>query len=66
MLGERVPGGARGRAADVVRAVLFFASPAAEFVTGQVVEVAGGSRLPDRDHAAAAFALLLLAEDGRR
>ena len=45
MLGERVPVGHAGRAADVVRAVLFFASPAAEFVTGQVVEVAGGSRL---------------------
>lgn len=44
-LGERVPVGHAGRAADVVRAVLFFASPAAEFVTGQVVEVAGGSRL---------------------
>jgi len=44
MLGERVPVGHAGRAADVVRAVLFFASPAAEFVTGQVVEVAGGSR----------------------
>jgi 3-oxoacyl-[acyl-carrier protein] reductase len=44
MLGERVPVGHPGRAADVVRAVLFFASPAADFVTGQVVEVAGGSR----------------------
>jgi NAD(P)-dependent dehydrogenase (short-subunit alcohol dehydrogenase family) len=43
-LGERVPVGHPGRAADVVRAVLFFASPAADFVTGQVVEVAGGSR----------------------
>jgi 3-oxoacyl-[acyl-carrier protein] reductase len=45
MLGERVPVGHPGRAVDVVRAVLFFASPAADFVTGQVVEVAGGSRL---------------------
>jgi len=44
LLGERVPVGHPGRAADVVRAVLFFASPAADFVTGQVVEVAGGSR----------------------
>ena len=43
-LGERVPVGHAGRAQDVVRAVLFFASPEAEFVTGQVVEVAGGSR----------------------
>jgi NAD(P)-dependent dehydrogenase (short-subunit alcohol dehydrogenase family) len=44
LLGERVPVGHPGRAADVVRTVLFFASPAADFVTGQVVEVAGGSR----------------------
>ncbi len=43
-LGKRVPVGRPGRAEDVVRAVLFFASPAAEFLTGQVVEVAGGSR----------------------
>jgi 3-oxoacyl-[acyl-carrier protein] reductase len=44
ILAERVPVGHPGRAADVIRAVLFFASPAAGFVTGQVVEVAGGSR----------------------
>lgn len=42
-LGQRVPVGHAGRAADVVRVVLFFASPTAEFVTGQVVEVAGGA-----------------------
>jgi len=45
ILGDRVPVGHTGRSADVVRAVLFFASPAADFVTGQVVEVAGGARL---------------------
>jgi NAD(P)-dependent dehydrogenase (short-subunit alcohol dehydrogenase family) len=45
MLGDRVPVGHAGCAADVVRAVLFFCSPAADFVTGQVVEVAGGARL---------------------
>lgn len=45
MLAERVPVGHAGRSADVVRAVLFFASPSADFVTGQVVEVAGGSRI---------------------
>jgi 3-oxoacyl-[acyl-carrier protein] reductase len=44
-LGDRVPVGHPGCAADVVRAVLFFCSPAADFVTGQVVEVAGGARL---------------------
>jgi NAD(P)-dependent dehydrogenase (short-subunit alcohol dehydrogenase family) len=43
-LADRVPVGHPGRPADVVRAVLFFASPAAEFLTGQVVEVAGGAR----------------------
>jgi len=45
MLGDRVPVGHAGCAADVVRAVLFFTSPAAGFVTGQVLEVAGGARL---------------------
>jgi 3-oxoacyl-[acyl-carrier protein] reductase len=45
MLGDRVPVGHAGDAADVVRAILFFASPAADFVTGQVVEVAGGARI---------------------
>ena len=44
-LGDRVPVGRSGRAADVVRAVLFFASPAADFVTGQVLAVAGGASL---------------------
>jgi NAD(P)-dependent dehydrogenase (short-subunit alcohol dehydrogenase family) len=44
-LGDRVPVGHAGRVEDVVRAVLFFCSPAAEFVTGQVLAVAGGARL---------------------
>jgi 3-oxoacyl-[acyl-carrier protein] reductase len=44
MLADRVPVGRAGDAADVVRAILFFASPAAHFVTGQVLEVAGGAR----------------------
>ena len=44
LLSDRVPVGHAGAAEDVVRAVLFFASPAADFVTGQVVEVAGGAR----------------------
>jgi NAD(P)-dependent dehydrogenase (short-subunit alcohol dehydrogenase family) len=43
-LSDRVPVGHAGAAEDVVRAVIFFASPAADFVTGQVVEVAGGAR----------------------
>jgi 3-oxoacyl-[acyl-carrier protein] reductase len=41
---DRVPVGHGGRLEDVVRAVLFFASPAADFVTGQVLAVAGGAR----------------------
>jgi NAD(P)-dependent dehydrogenase (short-subunit alcohol dehydrogenase family) len=44
LLADRVPVGHAGAPEDVVRAVLFFASPAADFVTGQVVEVAGGAR----------------------
>jgi 3-oxoacyl-[acyl-carrier protein] reductase len=43
-LAERVPVGHAGRLEDVVRAVMFFASPAAHFVTGQVLAVAGGAR----------------------
>jgi 3-oxoacyl-[acyl-carrier protein] reductase len=44
-LGDRVPVGRGARADDVARAVLFFASPAADFVTGQVLAVAGGASL---------------------
>jgi NAD(P)-dependent dehydrogenase (short-subunit alcohol dehydrogenase family) len=41
-LAERVPAGRAGSPEDVTRAVLFFASPSAGFVTGQVLAVAGG------------------------
>lgn len=41
-LGDRVPAGRPGSPEDVVRAILFFASPAADFLTGQVLAVAGG------------------------
>jgi 3-oxoacyl-[acyl-carrier protein] reductase len=41
-LGDRAPVGRPGAASDFVRAVLFFGSPAADFVTGQVLAVAGG------------------------
>jgi len=44
-LGDRVPVGRSGAPEDVVRAILFFASPQADFVTGQVLAVAGGWRL---------------------
>ena len=42
---DRIPVGRPGGPDDVVRAVLFFCSPAADFLTGQVLAVAGGWRL---------------------
>ena len=42
---DRIPVGRPGAPEDVVRAVLFFCSPAADFLTGQVLDVAGGWRL---------------------
>jgi NAD(P)-dependent dehydrogenase (short-subunit alcohol dehydrogenase family) len=44
-LADRVPVGRPGTVDDIVRAVLFFVSPAADFLTGQVLSVAGGWRL---------------------
>ena len=44
-LGDRVPVGRGARPEDVIRAVLFFASPAADFVTGQVLAVSGGAQI---------------------
>jgi NAD(P)-dependent dehydrogenase (short-subunit alcohol dehydrogenase family) len=41
-LSDRVPVGHPGSPEDVARAVFFFASPAADFVTGQVLAVSGG------------------------
>jgi 3-oxoacyl-[acyl-carrier protein] reductase len=43
--GDRIPVGRIGCTDDVVRAVYFFCSPAADFVTGQVLAVAGGWHL---------------------
>jgi 3-oxoacyl-[acyl-carrier protein] reductase len=37
-----VPMGRAGTTEDVLRAVFFFTSPTADFVTGQVLGVAGG------------------------
>jgi NAD(P)-dependent dehydrogenase (short-subunit alcohol dehydrogenase family) len=42
---DRIPVGRTGCTEDVVRAVFFFCSPAADFLTGQVLSVAGGWRL---------------------
>jgi 3-oxoacyl-[acyl-carrier protein] reductase len=41
-LRDRVPIGRAGTADDVMRGVFFFTSPSADFVTGQVLGVAGG------------------------
>jgi 3-oxoacyl-[acyl-carrier protein] reductase len=41
-LRDRVPMGRAGTTDDVMRAVFFFTSPTADFVTGQVLGVAGG------------------------
>jgi 3-oxoacyl-[acyl-carrier protein] reductase len=41
-LRDRVPIGRGGTTDDVIRAVFFFTSPAADFVTGQVLGVSGG------------------------
>jgi len=43
-LGE-IPAGREGRIEEVAAAVVYFASPEAEYVTGQVLEVAGGWNL---------------------
>jgi 3-oxoacyl-[acyl-carrier protein] reductase len=42
---QRVPVGRTGTQDDIVRAALFFATPAADYVTGQVLAVAGGAGL---------------------
>jgi 3-oxoacyl-[acyl-carrier protein] reductase len=44
-VGDRVPTGRLGTPEDVMRAVVFFCSPAADFITGQVLSVSGGWRL---------------------
>jgi 3-oxoacyl-[acyl-carrier protein] reductase len=42
---DRIPVGRSGSPDDLVRSVFFFCSPAADFLTGQVLAVAGGWRL---------------------
>lgn len=42
MLAEETPLGVLGTAADVARAIVFLASPQADFITGQVMGVNGG------------------------
>ena len=43
VLKQSIPWGRVGQPADIARAVLFLASPAAEFITGAVLAVDGGS-----------------------
>lgn len=42
----RIPMGRYGRPEDVARAVLFFASPLSDYVTGQEINVSGGMQIP--------------------
>jgi NAD(P)-dependent dehydrogenase (short-subunit alcohol dehydrogenase family) len=44
-LSDRMPVGRSGAAEDVARAVFFFTSPEADFVTGQVLTISGGWEL---------------------
>ena len=39
---RRIPLGRSGTAADVARVVAFLASPAADYITGEVIRVDGG------------------------
>jgi NAD(P)-dependent dehydrogenase (short-subunit alcohol dehydrogenase family) len=41
-LQERIPLGRVAEASDVVGAVLFFCSPASDYITGQILYVDGG------------------------
>jgi 3-oxoacyl-[acyl-carrier protein] reductase len=46
-----IPLGAMGKATDIAHAMLYLASPAAGFITGQTIVVDGGSTLPDSGYA---------------
>ncbi len=43
---ERIPMGRFGEPEDIANAVLFFASPLSDFVTGQELNVSGGMQIP--------------------
>jgi 3-oxoacyl-[acyl-carrier protein] reductase len=43
---ERIPFGRYGQPEDVANAVLFFASPLSDYVTGQEINVSGGLQIP--------------------
>lgn len=43
---QRIPAGRVGSAEDIAGTVLFLASPAADFITGQVISVNGGQLMP--------------------
>ncbi len=43
---QRIPAGRVGTPDDIAGTVLFLASPAADFITGQVISVNGGQLMP--------------------
>jgi 3-oxoacyl-[acyl-carrier protein] reductase len=47
MAGRRTPVGRSGTAAEVAAAIAFLASPAASYITGQLLVVDGGNSLPE-------------------
>ena len=43
---ERIPMGRFGEPEDIANAVLFFASPLSDYITGQTINVSGGMQIP--------------------
>ncbi len=43
---EQIPLGRFGQVDDVVNAALFLCSPMAQYITGQVIHINGGSLMP--------------------
>ena len=43
---QRIPMGRFGLPQDIANAVLFFASPLSDYVTGQTINVSGGMQIP--------------------
>lgn len=43
---SRIPMGRFGRPQDIANAVLFFASPLSDYITGQTINVSGGMQIP--------------------
>lgn len=43
---QRIPMGRFGLPQDIANAVLFFASPLSDYITGQTINVSGGMQIP--------------------